>query len=113
MSHRSVVRRKGAAVVFSHTVAGSYDGATDTTTAPVTTTYPGYAMKIDGNPDLYKALELIESVSPTLEFDPDTPGHIPPLGATVLWGGETFTAKNIDTLAMAGTATAARIVVTR
>ena len=68
-------------------------------------------MEIDGDPDLYKALELIETENPTLLFKPTIAGQLPPLGASVPWGGETFTVKNIKRLAMNGTPTAARIVV--
>lgn len=70
-------------------------------------------MEIDGDPDLYKALELIETENPTLLFKPKTVGQLPGLGATVEWGGETFTVKNKKRLAMNGTPTAARIVVGR
>jgi hypothetical protein len=112
MSLAGILARKGAAVVFSHTEPGSYDQATDTTTTPATSGVAGHAMEIDGDPELYKALELLTTQSPTLLFKPDTPGQLPGLGWTVFWGGETFTVKNITRLAMNGTAQAARIVVT-
>lgn len=113
MSLAGVLAQKGLPVVFSMTVEGAYDRTTDTTSAPVTTTYPGRAMQIEGDPDLYKALELIESDNPTLLFAPNTPGQIPPLQASVSWGGANATVKNITPLAMKGVATAARIVVSR
>lgn len=113
MSMRGVLRRKGAAVTFSHGNAGTYDAATDTWSGGSVTSVTGYAMQIAGNPDLYTALNLIESDNPTLLFQPDTVGQLPALGATVLWGPETLTVKNIAPLAMNGTPTAARIVVSR
>lgn len=113
MSLSGLLRRKGAPAVFSITTPGAYDEATDRTSAPVTVTVPGKVMEIDGDPDLYKALELIETDSPTLLFTPDTIGQVPALGSTVPWRGETFTVRNLKRLAMAGVTTAARIVVTR
>lgn len=112
MSLSGVLASKGAAVLFSHTAPGSYDPATDTSTAPVTSSVAGHAMEIDGDPELYRALELIGVQAPTLLFKPDTPGQLPGLGWSVFWGGQTFTVKNITRLAMNGTPTAARIVVT-
>lgn len=112
MSLSGILATKGAAVLFSHTEPGAYDQATDTTTAPVQSAVAGHAMEIDGDPELYKALELIGTHSPTLLFKPDTPGQLPGLGWTIFWGGETFTVKNITRLAMKGTPEAARIVVT-
>jgi hypothetical protein len=111
MSLAGILATKGAAVVFSKTTPGTYNETTDTTTAPVTVSVAGHAMQIDGDPELYKNLELIESENPTLLFKPDTVGQMPALGSTVLWGAQTFTVRNINKLAMDGTPTAARIVV--
>ena len=70
-------------------------------------------MEIDGDPDLYRALSLIETDNPTLLFKPAIMGQYPPLGSTVVWGGNTYTLKNRKMLAMAGTVTAVRCVVGR
>jgi hypothetical protein len=113
MSLRGVLSRKGAPVTFSYGTPGTYDPATDTTTGGSVATVTGYAMQIDGDPDLYARLQLIESDNPTLLFQPDTLGQLPALGATVPWGGETLTVKNVLPAAMDGTATAAKIVVSR
>jgi hypothetical protein len=113
MSLAGTLARKGAAVTFSHGTPGTYDPSTDITTAGSVVTVTGHAMQIEGDPDLYTALELIESDNPTLLFRPDTVGVLPVLGASVVWGGEPLTVKNIKPLAMAGTPTAARIVVSR
>jgi hypothetical protein len=105
--------RKGAAVTFSYTTPGTYDPVTEITTGSTTVTVSGYAMEIAGDPNLYLQLGLIESENPTLLFRPTTAGQLPALGATVAWGGETLTVKNINRLAMDGTPTAAKIVVSR
>lgn len=111
MSLAGVVTRKGAAVTFTSRTAGTYDAATDTTTGATVATVTGHAMQIDGDPDVYESLQLIESDNPTLLFTPTVPGSMPVLGATVVWGGATYVVKNRKPLAMNGTATAAMIVV--
>jgi hypothetical protein len=113
MSLSGLLARKGCAVTFTHSTAGTYDPITERSTPPTTATVAGSAMQIDGDPDLYTALNLIESDNPTLLFTPAVRGALPLLGWTVAWGGETLTVKNIKPLAMAGVATAARIVVSR
>lgn len=113
MSLSGVLMQKGAPVVFSHTIPGTVDPNTDMGTGATIVTVTGRVMEIDGDPDLYKALSLIESDNPTLLFRPDVRGVIPVLGSTVVWGGQLFTVRNIKRLAMAGTATAARLVVSR
>jgi hypothetical protein len=113
MSLKGGVARKGAVVTFSKSTPGTYDPNTDMTTGGSTLTVAGRAMKIAGDPVLYAALSLIESENPTLLFTPDVAGVMPALGSSVVWAGESFTVKNINTLAMNGTATAARIVVSK
>ena len=113
MSLAGTLARKGAAATFSYATPGTYDPLTDTTSGGATVTVAGFAMEIDGDPDLYSSLGLIESENPTLLFRPTTQGVLPVLGATIVWGAETLTVKNIKRLAMAGTPTAAKIVVSR
>lgn len=113
MSMRGMLTRKGAAVSFGKVVPGAYNPETDTNDPPTTVTVTGRAMQIAGDPDLYTRLQLIESDNPTLLFQPDTVGELPVLGMTVSWGGEELTVKNITPLAMDGTPTAAKIVVSR
>jgi hypothetical protein len=113
MSMQGVLARKGARVAFGKVVPGTYDPATDTTLPPTTLTVTGTAMQIASDPELYTQLGLIEQDNPTLLFTPDTVGVLPVLGMTVSWGGEALTVKNITPLAMNGTPTAARIVVSR
>lgn len=113
MSLAGVVARKGAAVVFTWTSAGVYDPLTGITTGASTVTVTGHAMEVDGDPDLYKDLGLLASENPTLLFTPDTVGVMPDLGASVVWGPDTFAVKGRKRLAMNGTPTAAFIVVGR
>lgn len=113
MSMGGVLARKGAAVVFSLTTAGTHDPTTDTWSSPTTTTVPGNAMEIDGDPDLYRALTLIETDNPTLLFKPTTVGQYPALGSSVVWGGNTYMLKNRKMMAMNGTVKALRCVVGR
>lgn len=113
MSLAGTLARKGAPVTFTQTTPGVYDGTTGTWSADATVTVDGYAMQIDGDPDLYSQLGLIESENPTLLFTPKIVGVIPSLGMTVPWGGEILTVKNRKKLAMNGVATAARIVVSK
>jgi hypothetical protein len=113
MSLSGVLMRKGAAVTLTGVTPGTYDPATDTTTGGSTVTLAGHAMQIDGDPDLYTQLGLIESENPTLLFKPAS-GSVPDvLGWTIVWGGETLTIKNVTRLAMAGVTTAAKLVVSR
>jgi hypothetical protein len=113
MSFGGLLARKGAAVTLTGVTPGTYDPATDTTTGASTVTLDGHAMQIDGDPDLYTQLGLIESENPTLLFKPDS-GSVPDvLGWTLVWGGEPLTIKNVQRLAMAGPTTAAKLVVSR
>lgn len=110
MSMRGVIARKGAAVTFTKQIV-TYNA--DDTSTSTTLTVAGVAMQIEGDPDLYERLQLVESDNPTLLFHPDVPGAIPVLGMTVPWGNETLTVKNVTPLAMDGTPTAAKLVCSR
>jgi hypothetical protein len=110
VSLSGVIRRKGAAVTFTSTTS-TIDPATDLSSSPVTTTVTGHMMQVAGDPDVYEKLNLVESDNPTCEFVPDVVGQMPELGASVVWGGNNFVVKNRNALAMAGTATAAFLVV--
>jgi hypothetical protein len=99
-------------VTFTYTTPGIYDPATDTTTGGVTVTVP--ARDGDrGRPESLSAARPHRVGEPHAAVEADTAGELPPLGATVAWGGETLTVKNIKRLAMNGTPTAAKIVVAR
>lgn len=100
-------------MTFTTVSGGTYDPLTGQTTGATTVTVSGKAMQIDGDPDLYKALSLLETDNPTLLFVPDTAGQMPALGATASWGSQTYAVKHRKPLAMNGTPTAAQIVVSR
>lgn len=103
----------GTAVTFTKVVPGEYDAATDTWTDDDDQTVSGYAIRVKGDPETYQSLGLVEHEAPTLLFAPTTYGDLPALGATVAWGGEAYTVKNVDPLAPDGTAIIARVVVQR
>lgn len=113
MSVAGFVRHRGAAVTFTVEQPGSYDATTDTYSSPTTSTVAGYAVRAAGDPERYKALELIESENPTLEFVPTTAGELPPLNATVSWGGTSYVVRDVDPVAENGTATRARVIIGR
>lgn len=109
MSLAGVVARKGAPVTFTHATPGTYDPATDRITGGSVETVTGVAMQIEGNPEQYAALGLIQSENPTLLFKPTTVGQMPVLGSTVVWGADTLTVKDVEPEAMNGTAKSARV----
>lgn len=109
---RRLVGRKGAPVVFTSTSGGTYDPLTPTTeTGAMARTVSGSAARVAGDPLRYQALELIPSEAPTLEFVPDVYGAMPPLGASVVFGGLQYIVRDVEPIAPDGTAIAARIVV--
>lgn len=109
MSLRGVLRRKGVAVVFTKIIPGTTDPVTEETTAATTVTVAGYAMRIQGDPDEYARLGLIQSEHPMLAFEPDTLGELPTLGMSVPFGDDTFIVEDVNPCAMNGTATSAHI----
>lgn len=113
MSLQGVLARKGKSVTFTHVAPGTHDPATAGFGAPVKTTVKGYAMRIPGDPERYRALELIESEAPTLMFTPKTRGEMPAIDSRVTWGDLDYSVKHLDVVALNGTATSAKIVVSR
>lgn len=101
----------GASVTFTLTTPGTYDAATDTHSSPTTSTVTGSAIKVSGRPKKYEALGLRESEAPTLLFAPTTYGQLPALGASVAWGSATYTVRDVDSVAIDGTAIIAYVVV--
>lgn len=94
----------GAAITWSITTPGTYDETTDTYTTPVTTSCAGSAIEVDGDPNEYRDLELIQSNPVTLFFTPTTYGDMPSLGMTGTWGGVARTVKKVRRLSPDGTA---------
>lgn len=113
MSVAGLVRFKGAAVTFTVTNPGTYDATTDTYSSDTTSTVAGYALRAAGDPERYRALNLVESENPTLEFVPTTAGEVPPLNATVTFGGFGYVVRDVEPVAQNGTATRARVIVSR
>ena len=107
------VTAAGSAVTFTKITPGVYNAATDTWTDAVDLTVTGYAIEVGKNPLIYQALNLILSDAPTLLFTPTTYGAAPALGATVVWGGISFTVRSIVNLAPDGTVILSRCVVSR
>lgn len=114
--HTSALRtvtKKGAAVTFSHVTPGAYDEATDTYSSPTSVTVPGAAIQVEGQPDTYERLGLVQSSAPTLFFVPTTLGDLPLPGYAVTWAGSSCTVRDVDAIAPDGVAIAATIVVQR
>lgn len=109
MSMSGLLARKGAPVTFSIGTAGSYDPLTGITTGGSVVTVTGNAMQIEGDPETYAALGLVQSENPTLLFRPTVPGTMPALGSTVVWGADTLTVKDVEPEAMNGVAKSARV----
>ncbi len=105
------VTAAGSAVTFTWRTPGVHDPATDTFTTAATVTVAGYALRVRGDPDRYRALSLVEAQAPTLLFTPTTYGALPALGASVTWGGTVYTVRDVAPLAPDGTAILARVVV--
>ena len=106
-------RKSGTAITFTKQVEGTYDPATNTFSGDSVTTVTGYASRVRGDPERYRALELIESEAPTLEFTPDTFNELPSLGATCAFGGVTYAVRDIAPWSPDGNAISATIVVAR
>ena len=103
----------GASVTFTQQTPGVYDEATDTFTGAATVTVAGSAVEVGGDPNVYAALELVQSEAPTLLFSSSTYGALPALGASVTWGGAVYTVRSVDAVAPDGVAILATIVVAR
>ena len=82
------VRDAGVLVSFDTVTPGVYDPTTDTQDPPVRSSVEGYAVEIPGDPEEYKALELIPAHPITLMFVPNVLGETPVIGSTITWAGE-------------------------
>jgi hypothetical protein len=105
------VRLAGTAVTFSRSTT-TYTEATDVASL-ATTTVAGYALRVRGDPERYRALSLVESAAPTLLFVPTTYGDRPEVGDTLTWESATHTVRDVSPLAPDGTPILARVVVGR
>lgn len=105
------LREAGAAVTFTHPTR-THDAATGTFSASADATVSGYAMRVSPNQaerDRYRALSLTVEKVVTLLFAPSTFGALPDVNATVVWGGETLTVRDVGPVAPDGTAIISRI----
>jgi hypothetical protein len=107
----AAVATKGAPVTFTHTTHGAHTPSTDAFSAPSVVTVTGKAIEDEGDPEEYRALELIGQSPATLFFVPDTLGQLPPRQSAVSWAGSDRTVREVFPLRPDGTAIAARVVV--
>jgi len=94
------------------------DESTGQTTENVST-ITGSAIQVRGKADTYARLGLAQSAAPTLLFTPtdyDLHAHSDEFvmpGDTVEWAGSTYTAKDVDPVAIDGFVIIARIAVVK
>lgn len=100
-------------ITFTYSVPGTYDAATDTWATPATTTITGSAIQVRGDPEVYKALGLIEYEAPTLLFVPTTYGSKVAPGYTVEWSSVTYTVRSAGHIAPDGVVIASRVVIAK
>lgn len=103
----------GSAITFTKT---SYpqDDTTGAVGAAVTAMASGVAIRVHGDPILYRELGLTLTESPTLLFAPGTMGTLPALDAVGSWGAVPYHVKHVKPLDVDGAgAILARVVVVR
>jgi len=102
----------GAPVTFTKATS-TYDPATDTQTAGADSTVAGQAIRLPADPIKYQSLGLVQREAVTLLFAPTTIGQLPTLSASVTWNSLAYTVRDVEPLALDGTAILATIVVAR
>ena len=113
MVSKTAARKPGTAITFTLVDPGTHDPTTGNYTSGSTSTVVGVASRIPGDAERYRALELIESESPTLQFTPDTYGETPALNSSCSWSGVTHYVRDIVPWAPDGSTVSCRVVVTR
>lgn len=98
-------------VAFTLAGQGTYDSTTDTTAAGDDLVVTGYAVEKKGALLTYEKLSLIAADARTLFFVGSNYGDLPPRGATVPWGGISYTVKYVEPVAPDGTAIGATVVI--
>lgn len=107
-------------IAFTRSLPGTYDEATDSWSAPVTSVITGEGILMSGDPEEFAAQELILETTPVVGFTPNdyplrafTPEFVLPGDSTVI-NDVTFTvAKLLKVVAPDGYVVFARIAVTR
>lgn len=107
------VRRRGAAASFVHTTPGTHTESTGQWSEPAESTVEVYAIQVRGDPERYRALELIESAAPTLLIVPVTFGQMPEIDDEVTWGGVSYKARELTPVAPDSTAIMAHVIIAR
>lgn len=103
------IGRAGAPVTFTRVVT-TVDKATGESTVTPSTVL-GVAITTPGALKEYEALKLIGSAALTLLFAPAAGASLPEMGATVAWGGVTYTVKHTEAIAPGGTLLIGRVIV--
>lgn len=98
-------------VTFTRRIT-THDRETDAISASESTV-PGRAMKVRGDPERYKALQLIEAESPTLLFVPTVYGQRIKAGDTIQWRNATYTARDCNHLEPDGVVIQTRVIIER
>jgi hypothetical protein len=104
------VKRKGAPVTFTLSNAGVPNGLTGVPTGAASSSVAGHAVQTPGNPERYRALQLVETHAITLIFAPSTRPQMPALGATFTFGGVKWTVKAVDPVAPDGDGIVATVI---
>lgn len=107
------VKRRGAAASFVHTTPGAHVESTGQWSEPTEATVEVYAVQVRGDPERYRALELIESEAPTLLIVPVTYGQMPEIDDEVSWGGVSYKARELILVAPDSTAIMAHVIIAR
>lgn len=107
-------------IVFTRSAPGTYDGATETWSNPVTTAIAGEGILMSGDPEEFAAQELILETTPVVGFTPEgyplrafTPEFVLPGDKTVINNVGFTVAKLLKVVALDGFVIYSRIAVTR
>jgi hypothetical protein len=93
------ISKKGSPVSFSSVDGGS--------------TVAGVALETKGDPRKYEALNLVQSMAPTLLFVPITYGECTQAGWICTWKGVDYAVKDISPLAPDGRTILAKVIIKR
>lgn len=98
----------GAPVTFTK-VEQVYDASTGASTT-TQSSVAGQALQMRGSdPQAYARVGLTPDVGAILLFAPTVYGEEPELGATVVWGGESYSVQGLDPVAPDGTSLLVRV----